>query len=339
MRDEFEKVPTELVKFHLAEDMFIWFRQVVRTSIPHIDNPETLLKELKQCRKMIKDNPDDDHLKKMEDNLKRRLEKAHLAEDEKREMGDHPFKYSMEFLAMDGKDVTVLLNHFEKMDTERKGTINVEMFYAYIGHHRNRFTDLLFKMLESTDGGKNTAEGNLDFGEFTKALGTFCFFGKEEMLRYMFAIFDLEDQGTILHVDLLELLTDLHPDSQGPVTRALKEVDIVEGGKMTYDEFADLHVRFPFLLYPGFHIQDQLRRKFLGLNWWERKLRKYALVKSQIQTTKLNTDKIDALDEAKKARADRKRERFERRKQQALESQSTLRRTLIQAQMMADLLM
>jgi hypothetical protein len=59
MRDEFEKVPTELVKFHLAEDMFIWFRQVVRTSIPHIDNPETLLKELKQCRKMIKDNPDD----------------------------------------------------------------------------------------------------------------------------------------------------------------------------------------------------------------------------------------------------------------------------------------
>merc|ERR1711988_813588 len=85
----------------------------------------------------------------------------------------------------------------------------------------------------------------------------------------------------------------------GPVNRALKEIDIVKGGKIEFAEFCDLHVRFPFLLYPGFNIQDKMRRHFLGLKWWERKLRKYKEVKNDINTSKLNTDKIIAQEEAK----------------------------------------
>merc|ERR1712196_296662 len=137
-------------------------------------------------------------------------------------MEDHPFKYSMEFLAMNGEDVRVLLNRFEELDTEREGSITVEALYHSIGIERTRFTDLLFKMLHSTDNKEKPADGRLDFGEFTKAIGTFCFFGKDELLRYLFAIFDLENQGAVSHQDFLELLTDLHPDEHGPVNRALK---------------------------------------------------------------------------------------------------------------------
>ena len=90
------------------------------------------------------------------------------------------------------------------------------------------------------------------------------------------------------------------------------------------------------LLYPGFNIQDKLRRHFFGLKWWERKLRKYAEVKKDINTSKLNTDKIAAQEAAKDARLKRKKERFERRKEAALTSESVIRRSLIQAQMFAD---
>ena len=87
---------------------------------------------------------------------------------------------------------------------------------------------------------------------------------------------------------------------------------------------------------PGGGLSPPVRPQQTAAELAQLKLRE---LKHRARELGVSEDKIDALDEAKKARADRKRERFERRKQQALESQSTLRRTLIQAQMMADLLM
>ena len=99
--------------------------------------------------------------------------------------------------------------------------------------------------------------------------------------------------------------------------------DLQENSKLTYPDFEALSIQFPNLFFPAFRMQGSMRKAFFGVKWWERKLRKYAKVKSEIQTTKLNTDKLDALAAARQARADRKRERFERRKAQARQARAS----------------
>ena len=52
MREGFEMLEPDLMAFNLAEGMHLWFKTVTRTSVPSIENPETILKELKQVRKL-----------------------------------------------------------------------------------------------------------------------------------------------------------------------------------------------------------------------------------------------------------------------------------------------
>lgn len=290
-------------------------------------------------------------MRQKEEKLQRRLEKAFEAQDERREMNDNPFKYAKEFMAMNEQETLSMIYCFEKIDADKTGSITCDELFDYIQEPKNMFSELLFNMLDSLDH-----DGGLDFGEFLKAVGVFCFFGREELLRYCFSIFDKEGIGTVEHMQVLELLTDLHPEDQGQVNRALKEVDINEKGKMSLEEFFQLDDTFPFLFYPAFKIQDSMRRRIPGykiidiigkkvyiqsesysLLWWEKKMRKYTEIKKELSTNTDNTDKREAQEAYKQARVENKQKRLVLRKEQALDTSSNfLVRNFRQAQLATD---
>ena len=36
-------------------------------------------------------------------------------------------------------------------------------------------------------------------------------------------------------------------------------------------QFCDMDKQFPNLLFPAFHIQEQMQKKFMGVKWWTRR--------------------------------------------------------------------
>lgn len=162
-------------------------------------------------------NPDDDNLKQMQAKLQKRLEKAQLLEDARKEFDDQPVKYSIEFLALSAAEIRKFMDYFEKIDTNRSGSITSDELFAFIGERKTQFTDSIFKMLDSLN-----SDEKLDFGEFMKAIGTFCFFGKEEILRFTYSVFDLDGSGWVMKgapsfavktADVYLVGTVIHPGS------------------------------------------------------------------------------------------------------------------------------
>ena len=58
-------------------------------------------------------------------------------------------------------------------------------------------------------------------------------FGKDELLHFAYQIFDADDNGWISHEEFILLLSDLHPSTnRGRTTRALREIDLLDDGKL-----------------------------------------------------------------------------------------------------------
>ena len=96
-------------------------------------------------------------------------------------------------------------------------------------------------------------------------------FGKDELLHFAYQIFDADDNGWISHEEFILLLSDLHPSTnRGRTTRALREIDLLDDGKLEYWEYLELNRRFPNLFYPVVEAQDKMRQKFFGTKHWHR---------------------------------------------------------------------
>ena len=95
--------------------------------------------------------------------------------------------------------------------------------------------------------------------------------GKDELLHFAYQIFDSDDNGWISHEEFILLLSDLHPSTnRGRTTRALREIDLLDDGKLEYWEYLELNRRFPNLFYPVVEAQDKMRQKFFGTKHWHR---------------------------------------------------------------------
>ncbi|KAH8061142.1 hypothetical protein JL722_4441 [Aureococcus anophagefferens] len=76
---------------------------------------------------------------------------------------------------------------------------------------------------------------------------------------------------------------------------ALREIELFDDGKLTYEEFLETDKNFPNLFYPLFEAQNLMRQKFFGTRYWTRKLQKYTKIKAQLREERQNnTDKMAA---------------------------------------------
>ncbi|KAH8093405.1 hypothetical protein JL720_4537 [Aureococcus anophagefferens] len=263
--DGYEKIDKNLTNFNFG-DMFLWVKKINRNAEAENDNEESIFHELRATRKEIRKRPDDPILVQREKGLKARLEKSELER---------------------------WMDHFTAMDTEHIGGISPKQVLEYLGFRDTRFMYAAFALLGEP------ADGTLmDFGETVKCIGSFCFFGKDELLHFAYSIFDSDDNGYITHDEFLLLLSDLHAaTNRGRTNRALREIELFDDGKLTYEEFLETDKNFPNLFYPLFEAQNLMRQKFFGTRYWTRKLQKYTKIKAQLREERQNnTDKMAAAD-------------------------------------------
>eukprot|EP00939_MAST-03C_sp_MAST-3C-sp1_P002119 g2119.t1 len=164
---------------------------------------------------------------------------------------------------------------FCKYDEDRSGTIDTEEFYKMVEEEPSLFGDSIFELIDVNNN------GTLDFGEFVQALSTFCMFGKDDILKFCFYIFDKDRNGFINSDELQDLVGLLHKYSVSNIESVMREIGSQKDNRITFKQFKVLNETYPFVLYPAFRIHFTLQKVTLGSMFWDEMKRKKKIERDQ----------------------------------------------------------
>lgn len=113
--------------------------------------------------------------------LLERLQEKVEAINKKQDEADNadPLEYSIDLMALSDEEVDKFQNIFQKIDVTNNGRVSMNEFFDYFEETPTVVAQEILKSFKTFD-----EDGLITFGKFMKAIGTFCFFGKEEILRY-----------------------------------------------------------------------------------------------------------------------------------------------------------
>lgn len=181
---------------------------------------------------------------------------------------DEKMQIMIDRLRLTKKDQGKFFAKFRKYDKDKSGTMDVSEFYKLIGEKQSIFGDSIFELIDIDNS------GTLDFSEFVTAVGTFCMFGKIDVLKFCFYIFDKDKNGYIEEDELHCLIDVLQGDGGGYSNTKQAILGAFDGdgdGKMSFPEFVQLHGKYPQMLHPAFRIQDSIMQRTMGNSWWATK--------------------------------------------------------------------
>merc|ERR1711871_717766 len=252
-KDGYVQLGVDMKAYGFAPGQLLWKKYKQEGEKVHAANLAGLRRELDHLKELLEATPTDEHILHQIEKCEREIKNAEdeLWEKEKKGLMKTPLEDATEFLALSAKEVGILRNVFHKMDTNKSGDITVDEFSVFIKEKRTKVIDRIFVIGSPGEEADTDDVVQLTFGEFCKAIGQFCMFGPPEMIRFAFSVYDPDGMGHIQMAEVEELLKMIH----GP----------------KFDEFVDMNVRFPNLLYPVFRTQHKCYEKFMGVSWWERR--------------------------------------------------------------------
>ena len=285
-KERYEKLPTNLEDLGLAQ-AHLWIRRIKRNSIPNMTADVTRMKtELDDYSSMLAKDPDDPILRAMVSKMRRRIRFAQAEADVHNKCNPtDPLLYTKEFLALSMSEINQLRISFDRMSSSRNGHVSLQNFCRYIGEKDEvlPFVRHVFKLSGANIALIKSFGDSVDFGTTVKSIACYCMLGAEEILQAVFSLYDPKGVGSISNNHFLDILTMFHRQYCGRTTRALREFDLPEAGKMSFGRLNKLHKNLPHLLYPAFRIQEAMQRRFMGCKWWQRKHRKFQEIKESIR--------------------------------------------------------
>ena len=113
---------------------------------------------------------------------------------------------------------------------------------------------------------------SLNFSEFLRAISTFCCYHEVQMVQFAFDTFDTDGSGEIGVKELSEFIGKLESrtgDIPKTVKRVLSMFDTNDDHSIGLDEFAEMNLKYPHLLWPAFRLQYRVQEVTLGLSQWK----------------------------------------------------------------------
>ena len=163
---------------------------------------------------------------------------------------DERMQKTIDLLKLEKKHIRILWKRFQKHDKDKSGTIDIMEFYTMISEERTVFGDSIFELIDIDNN------GTLDFSEFVQTLGTYCMFGRNDILKFCFYVFDKDKNGYIEQDELHALIEMLHGnDPSSNCKIALDKFDTNKDGKIDFGEFTLMNNNFPRLLFPAYRFQ------------------------------------------------------------------------------------
>lgn len=201
--DGYEKLEPSLVNFNMP-DIHFWIKKADKLDTVEATNTNALIAEVKSVQKMLAERPTDDALKGLYKRLHQKLASAYEAEKAATDM--NPLQYAIELMALSQSDLKKFMNLFERLDKERKARISLDDIFEWLEMPPTDFAKHVFRSVDALD-----AEGLLEFGDFLRSIAIFCFFGKKEILRFLYTFGDTSGSGSMTHQDFVKLLNTIHP--------------------------------------------------------------------------------------------------------------------------------
>lgn len=116
----------------------------------------------------------------------------------------------------------------------------------------------------------------------------------------------------------------------------MKGIKLKDDAIIPFKEFCRISESMPGLFLPAFLLQDALRQKTLGVDWWFNKLSKYSNVRYKLSKEGENTDDIVAMEWARFKEDEDRKERMARRDEEIKCEPSEVRKTLLRARQFLD---
>lgn len=169
------------------------------------------------AKQIVEENPDNkialEHLQKCQEKLEGEIK---LQSDQLGKID--PIKESIRLMALDDDELEDWIKHFKVLDKNRESKVTYDTILSYYGLPN---TDVIKEIFLSVDAftttppislsskKKNSVDSDtlyVEFGDYMRAISTYCFFGKDELLRFHFLFGDKEKKGYLTQKEFHELI-------------------------------------------------------------------------------------------------------------------------------------
>lgn len=324
----YDKIETSLAEFGLP-DTHLWIQKVDRMVNNEALNTNSVIQEITKVRQLLKTKPDDASLLTLQAKLADKLQKAY--HKEVLSEVTNPLQYAVELLNLNEQELEQWVIAFQRMDKDAEGKVHMDKMFEFLNVP---FTGVFREVFHHVDA--QDEENQIEFGDFMRACAIFGFFGKDEILKFMYLYADKEKIGRITHDQFIALLGELHPHDKTRAKRALKELVMVPGKEMDFYEFKDIMSKYPALPHPMENMQFQLRNKTMGNEWWVTKLRKYKTVRRKMEASGANIDEVAAIEMKRFGEDEARNIRMEQREKAIASEPSAVKRIILHARQIAD---
>ncbi|RYH31884.1 hypothetical protein EON65_01710 [archaeon] len=272
--NNYTKLEPNLDVFGMSS-MTLWVEKMDKSKTSALTNTNALISEITKVRHLLSEQPKNRNLVSLLERLNARLAEAQLKELENQII--NPLDYAIELMALEDHDVTMLMKVFEKIDKKKLGVVSPKQIFDFLEQPQTPFSEEVFRSVDALD-----SNGMIEFGDFVRAIGTYCFFGKEEVLRFIYIFADNDRTGSIKYSEFTHLVETLNPLEKVRTRRAIKVMNLTEENTVNFDDFKLLNEQFPSLFLPAFLLHNAMREKILGVDWWFQKLTKYKAVREKL---------------------------------------------------------
>mmetsp|Transcript_5083 Transcript_5083/g.7771 ORF Transcript_5083/g.7771 Transcript_5083/m.7771 type:complete len:555 (+) Transcript_5083:155-1819(+) len=153
---------------------------------------------------------------------------------------------------------------FCRIDTDESASLEVDECMSYFGGKRTRFTERIFDTIRTSD-----EETGLDFIHFTFTVWNYCTLNTAGIARYVFEIFDPDNNGYLEQPDVEAMYRMLY-DTEDHDTKHIRAIKFdPTTGRIAKDKFMKHMKSKKFVIRPALEYQNRMRRNLGGVIMWE----------------------------------------------------------------------
>ena len=186
---------------------------------------------------------------------------------------DERMERTMETYGLRPDTVLELHKVYGHLDYKGNNVADVIEFFDFIGEPRSHYGNWILEACET--GSRNT----ITFSEYANVIATFCMFGKQEILRFIFGMHDDERKSYLDREQWAGLIIILMEHEQVPHNKKHwnKEYDAYASSigkkgssepEMFYADFVKITSTYPMICFSMFRLQEKMRKKHLGEKFW-----------------------------------------------------------------------
>mmetsp|Transcript_45079 Transcript_45079/g.70516 ORF Transcript_45079/g.70516 Transcript_45079/m.70516 type:complete len:572 (-) Transcript_45079:640-2355(-) len=189
-----------------------------------------------------------------------------------------------EVLEIEREQAKKLFQLYIEIDDDNSGEVSLGELHAFLSMNQTKFTQRVFEIIDQ-DG-----SGNLDLKEFCIGVWNYCTYDIRLVSKLAFDIFDVDKIGQLELCEcdaLLRMMWNPKNEMADPVLLGRIEEfadaeaedtakDAYKEKVISFEKFVEAIERYESIIQPALDLQHAMRKKFLGVKYWETKTQRRA---------------------------------------------------------------